>query len=53
MVLIFVIAEVSALEWRGVGHEWDMFLGRHSVVGIHIVVWRESWGCVGSVRVAY
>ena len=28
--------EISRLEWRGVGHKWDVCLGRCLVVGTHL-----------------
>ena len=28
--------EIPRLEWRGVGHEWDVCLGRRLVVGTHL-----------------
>ncbi|KAF8546438.1 hypothetical protein OG21DRAFT_1125417 [Imleria badia] len=49
----FPIGELPTLEWRGVGHEWDVCLGRHLTEQIRVVVWGETWGCVGCVWVAY
>ena len=28
--------EISSLKWRGVGHEWEVCLGRHLVVGTRL-----------------
>jgi len=36
------------LEWRGIGYEGDMRLGRRLVEQIHVVVGRESWECIGA-----
>ena len=39
--------EIPRLEWRGVGHEWDVCLGRRLVVGTHLF-WGSPIGeCTG------
>ena len=46
MVFVFVVVEFSMPEWRCVGHEWDVCLGKCLVGWIHIVIWGETRRCI-------